>query len=72
MWNSFYAAQAFDGQEVFSMSRPKKSCPNNVQCCTCIVKHRETDSLPFCLFPDNEGDKSTEHYYKKTAKVFSV
>ena len=51
---------------------PKKSCPNNAQCCACVAKHRETDSLPYCLFPDNEGDKSAEHYYKKLQKRFSV
>lgn len=25
---------------------PKKTCPNNGRCCACVIKHRETDSLP--------------------------
>ena len=44
---------------------PKTSCPNHKKCCACVIKHRETDSLPFCLFLDNEGDKSNENYYRK-------
>ena len=44
---------------------PKKSCPNNGKCCECIIKHKNTDSLPFCLFSDNDGDKSVGNYYKK-------
>ena len=49
-------------------SCPKKDCPNNGKCCICIVKHKNTDSLPFCLFLDNNGDKSIENYYK-TLKI---
>ncbi|MDR2888838.1 MAG: hypothetical protein LBV33_03240 [Lachnospiraceae bacterium] len=44
---------------------PKRSCVNNGKCCACVIKHRESDSLPFCLFPDNEGDKSMKNMYKK-------
>ena len=44
---------------------PKTTCPNHKKCCACVIKHRETDSLPFCLFPDNDGDKSNENYYRK-------
>lgn len=44
---------------------PKSTCRNHGQCCACVTKHRETDSLPFCLFPDNEGDKSMENLYRK-------
>jgi len=43
---------------------PKTACPNHKNCCVCILKHRETDSLPFCLFENNEGDKSLESFYK--------
>jgi hypothetical protein len=35
-----------------------------------VVKHRETDSLPFCLFPDNSGSKSIESYYRKLKERF--
>ena len=44
---------------------PKAACPNHGRCCACVVKHRETDSLPYCLFPDNQGDKSVANYYRK-------
>ena len=43
---------------------PKQSCPNHGQCCACVRKHRETDSLPYCLFPDNNGDKSNYNRYR--------
>ena len=49
---------------------PKTSCPNHGKCCDCVVKHKETDSLPFCLFTNNEGDKSVENYYKKLKERF--
>jgi len=42
---------------------PKKSCPNNGRCRFCVMKHRETDSLPFCLFLNNGGDKSAANSY---------
>jgi len=44
---------------------PKTSCPNYKKCCDCVKKHRDTDSLPFCLFLDNGGDKSVKNYYAK-------
>jgi hypothetical protein len=49
---------------------PKTSCPRHKNCCACIVNHRETDSLPFCLFPDNDGDKSMEGLYRKLKDRF--
>ncbi len=49
---------------------PKTTCPNHGICCQCVVKHRNTDSLPFCLFLNNEGDKSVTHYYKKLKERF--
>jgi len=49
---------------------PKADCPNHRKCCACVVKHRETDSLPFCLFLDNNGDKSIQNYYKKLKARF--
>jgi len=53
-------------------SCPKESCPNYKKCCACITKHRETDSLPFCLFLNNDGDKSVQNYYKKLKERFEV
>jgi hypothetical protein len=38
---------------------------NHGKCCDCVIKHRNTDSLPFCLFPDNDGDKSMMNLYRK-------
>jgi len=35
-----------------------------------VIKHKETDSLPFCLFLDNGGDKSNENYYRKLKERF--
>ncbi|MCL2845957.1 MAG: hypothetical protein FWE23_11020 [Chitinivibrionia bacterium] len=49
---------------------PKKECPNNGKCCNCVAKHRATDSLTFCMFPDNGGDKRVENYYRKLKERF--
>lgn len=49
---------------------PKITCPNHGNCCNCVVKHKNTDSLPFCLFLNNEGDKSVKHYYEKLKERF--
>jgi len=65
-------------REVFAMpcanvkvcACPKKTCVNNGNFCACVIKHRETDSLPFCLFPDNGGDKGLANYYRKLKERF--
>jgi hypothetical protein len=49
---------------------PKTTCPNHKKCCACVIKHKETDSLPFCLFLDNDGDKSLENFYRKLKERF--
>ena len=49
---------------------PKKTCANNGNCRACVIKHKVTDSLPFCLFPDNGGDKSIANYYRFLKKRF--
>lgn len=49
---------------------PKVSCPNHGQCRKCVMKHRVTESLPYCLFPDNDGDKSNENHYRVLKKRF--
>ncbi|MCL2848124.1 MAG: hypothetical protein FWE13_05205 [Firmicutes bacterium] len=48
----------------------KVECVNHSKCCACVVKHRETDSLPYCLFLDNGGDKSVANYYEVLKKRF--
>lgn len=50
---------------------PKTTCPNYGTCCSCVIRHRETDSLPYRLFPDNGGDKSSENYYQVLKKRFA-
>ena len=50
--------------------RLPENCPNNGRCCACVIKHKETDSLPFCLFLDNDGDKSLENYFRKLKERF--
>jgi len=49
---------------------PKKECPNNGKCSACVKKHRESDSLTFCMFPDNDGNKSVTNYYQSLQKRF--
>lgn len=49
---------------------PKTTCPNHKNCVNCVIKHKVTDSLPFCLFPDNDGDKSLKNFYKKLKEKF--
>ena len=51
---------------------PKTDCHNHSQCCACIIKHKDTDSLPYCLFLDNGGDKSVANFYRKLKKRFEV
>jgi hypothetical protein len=59
-----------DCKNVTECPCPKTTCQNHGRCCVCIVKHKETDSLPFCLFIDNDGDKSIENYYRKLKERF--
>jgi len=35
-----------------------------------VIKHRETESLPYCLFLDNDGDKGIANYYRKLKERF--
>jgi len=51
-------------------SCPKPTCKNHGRCCSCIIKHKNTDSLPFCLFENNGGDKSNKNYYKVLKERF--
>jgi len=52
-------------------SCPDLSCPKHSKCCDCVVKHRTTDSLPYCFFPDNGGDKSVKNYFKRLSERFA-
>ncbi|MCL1848319.1 MAG: hypothetical protein FWF83_01400 [Clostridiales bacterium] len=49
---------------------PKTTCENYGKCTDCVAKHRDTDSVPFCLFPENNGDKSMENLYRKLKARF--
>jgi len=51
---------------------PVTTCPSYGKCCTCVVRHKNTDSLPFCLFPDNDGDKSLNNFYQKLKNRFEA
>lgn len=48
----------------------KTTCTNYGKCCDFVIKHRTTDSLPYCLFPDNDGDKSNRNHYEVLKKRF--
>ena len=49
---------------------PKTTCPNHKKCCTCVENHRNKGNLPFCMFPDSDGDRSLESYYRKLKERF--
>jgi len=49
---------------------PETTCANYGKCCACVVKHRNTDSVPFCLFTYNDGDKSMANLFKKLKERF--
>ena len=49
---------------------PKTDCENYKRCCACVTKHRDSDSMPFCLFPDNGGDKSMENLHRRLKERF--
>ena len=57
---------------VIECACPNKDCPNNGKCCACVIKHKDTDSLPFCLFLDNNGDKSLFNFYKTLKQRFET
>ena len=50
---------------------PKTTCENHKKCCACVIKHRDTDSLPYCLFLDIDGDKSMRNLYDKLQLRFA-
>jgi len=54
----------------FECPCPKTACANHGKCCACVVNHKNTDSLPFCLFLDNGGDKSLRNFYMKLKERF--
>ena len=41
-----------------------------MDCVVSVLRNTKTDSLPYCLFLNNEGDKSIENYYKKLKEHF--
>ncbi len=52
----------------FNCACPKKECNNNGNCEKCVIKHKVTDSLPYCLFPVK--DKSNRAYYELLKERF--
>ena len=60
----------FAGNSIANCACPKKECPRNGICSACVINHRESDSLPFCLFPDNDGNKTVKNYYLKLKERF--
>jgi hypothetical protein len=56
---------------VTDCSCPKTTCENYKKCCACVIKHRESDSLPHCLFENNDGDKSMASLYQKLKERFT-
>ena len=57
-------------EKVLDCPCPKKTCANHGICSKCVVKHKLTDSIPYCLFLNNDGDKSVTNYYAKLKKRF--
>ena len=51
-------------------SCPKIECPRNGNCRECVINHRNSDSMIYCMFPNNEGDKSLKNFYKKLKERF--
>jgi len=51
-------------------SCPKTECPRIGNCKECVKNHRNSDSMPFCLFMNNDGNKSLENFYKKLKERF--
>ena len=49
---------------------PKRECPRHGDCSTCVKNHRESDSLTFCMFPNNDGNKTVKNYYLKLKERF--
>jgi len=49
---------------------PNTECENFGRCCACVKNHIDRDGLPYCIFPNDEGSKSVENYYKKLKERF--
>jgi len=59
-------------KDVMECPCPRTACQNYKKCCACVLKHKETDSMPFCLFQNNDGDKSMENLYRKLKERFET
>ncbi len=53
-------------------SCPNTTCKNHGRCCECVKSHADRDQLTFCLFPDNNGDKSLKNFYEKLKTRFDA
>jgi len=49
---------------------PNNECKNHQKCCKCIDKHKQSKSLPYCLFEENKNDKSLRAFYKYLKSLF--
>ena len=49
---------------------PSTTCSNHGKCCACVLQHKLTNSLPYCLFPNNKGSKSVKSYYLSLKERF--
>jgi hypothetical protein len=61
-----------DAENKINCPCPKSECENHCTCYDCVMKHKNTDSLPYCLFKDNGGDKSLENFYRKLKLRFET
>ncbi|MDR1998096.1 MAG: DUF6485 family protein [Candidatus Margulisbacteria bacterium] len=50
---------------------PNTDCADHGECSACVAKHRAADSLTYCFFPNNDGDKSLENFYHHLEKRFT-
>ncbi len=48
----------------------KKECLFYGNCKGCIAKHKKANQIPHCLFPDNNGDRSLENFYRSLKAIY--
>lgn len=46
---------------------PDKNCKYYSNCQACALHHKKNNTLPHCLFIDNDGDPSLENFYKNVS-----
>ncbi len=48
----------------------KVECPLHSNCKACIMKHKQAQQIPHCLFPNNKGDRSISHFYTTLKEIY--